>query len=512
MPSPSTLAAAGAGIMATTAMPPFQGTGLLIIPAVTLLLGALRAAESPARTAWVFGLAHQASLLHWLYLLGPDAPIASRTLVPAMATGAIVYVSLFYLLFGWWWGLARRFLGQPAALALTTPLWMGMESLRGAGELAFPWCLSGASILATPWLGLTAAGGESAVGALAVVAASALAAWSAVAARDGRFRVVALASTCALVVGAVLLIGGSRVPSAVDDAPVFRIAAVQADVALSDKWRRDLRDSTIAPYTALTVEAARRGADLVVWAETAVPAYLRVPSNRRMFEWVSALADTNDVHLFTGHPDVEASVDGNHRKYNGSSLFDADGVRRDGYAKHHLLPFGERMPFQWLIPSLGRLDLGQAEWRMGPKPVPMHAAVDGDTLSLAAMICFESCLSSLSRHAARHGAGLLVNITNDGWFGFTAGPIQHAEMARLRAAETGLPLVRCANNGLSFITDNRGAVIDRAELGERRVVMADIAQGPGGTFFVRHGNLPLAVLLALWSLGVVVSVWRNRRG
>ena len=163
-------------------------------------------------------------------------------------------------------------------------------------------------------------------------------------------------------------------------------------------------------------------------------------------------------------------------------------------------------------PALGRLDLGQAEWRSGERPSPMTFGVGADSLSFAAMICFESCFDRLSRHAARTGAEMLVNITNDGWFGFTAGPIQHAEMARLRAAETGLPLVRCANNGLSFITDARGAVLDRAELGERRVVIAEVRPGTGRTTFVRYGHRPLIVLLLVWTLGVVASVVRSRRG
>ncbi len=512
IPAPATMAAVGAGIMATTAMPPFKGTGLLIIPALALLIGSLRVATSPARTAWIFGLVHQGTLLHWLFLLGPDAPIASRTLVPAMAAGAIVYVSLFYMLFGWAWGIVRRRGGSAMALAVSTPLWTAMEALRGAGEMGFPWCLSGASILATPWIGLASAGGELALGAWTMGAASVLAGWSAAAALDDRMKTVAQASSIALLVGTLALAIGARPVSAPDDAPTFRVAAVQADVALSDKWKTDRRDSTTVPYTDLTTEAADAGAEFVVWAETAVPAYLRVPSNRAMLQWVSALADTNDVHLFTGHPDVEASLDGNHRKFNGSSLFDADGVRRGGYAKHHLLPFGERMPFQRLIPALGDLDLGQAEWESGPKPTPLHAVIRGDTLSFAGLVCFESCFSGLSRHAARSGAGALVNITNDGWFGYTAGPVQHAEMARLRAAETGLPLIRCANNGRSFVTDARGRALERLGLGQRGIVVADLTPGMGATPFVRFGHWPLTVLLLVWSAASVFLFRRERDG
>jgi len=508
------LLAVCAGVMATSAMPPLRGTGWLILPALTLLFTVLRTTSRPALAGWLFGLAHQASLLHWLFLLGPEAPIASRVLVPVAAAAAIVYASLFYLLLGWLAGRTTRLYGASAALLALPVLWTGIEALRTAGELGFPWCLSGMAFLQTPLYGLAAAGGELALGAAAAITAALLAALPGLAGARSPARDARAVATAAALAAAGLATWGALAALADRgdgraDARSVRIAAVQADVALRDKWAKGRIDSTMVPYTILTAEAARAGAELVVWAETSVPAYLMYEP--RLLRWVRTVADTNDVHLFAGFPDATLEADGRQRRNNASGLFDPEGVLRDRYAKHHLLPFGERMPWQSVMPWLSRIDLGQAEWQPGDPPASMALHLDdGRDLALGGLICYESIFPSLTRHAVSAGANVLVNITNDGWFGRTAGPVQHAEMARMRAAECGVPLVRCANNGISYITDDRGAVRQRAGLGERTLVIDDVVPGRGRTLFVRHGSWPLAGLLLFWTLMafVVVKRWK----
>jgi apolipoprotein N-acyltransferase len=503
--SSSTLIAAVAGLMATTAMPPFHHTGVLIIPALALLFLAVLQSERPARTAWAFGLVHQLTLLHWLFMLGDAAPIASRTLVPLSAAGAIVYVSLYVLAWGRLVGLVRDHLGHGFALVMIPLLWTGMEWVRGVGDLAFPWCLSGAAVLTTPWTLLAAAGGELGLGACIALIATALVAW---AWRAQWNRVLAWTLTCAVLLMVVMVALGVS-SRRVTDGPVFRVASIQADVALADKWDSAKRDSTLVPYTKLSRNAAADGADLLIWAETSIPAYLRY--DRNLSGWVKGMADSLNVHMFVGHPEALPGVEGQHLRYNGSSLFDTAGVRVDGYRKHHLLPFGEVMPFQKLFPFLGQLDLGQAEWDLGQAPSPMPVVVAGDTLSFAALICYESCFAGLSHNAVLAGANALVNITNDGWFGHTAGPVQHGEMARLRAAECGVPLIRCANNGVSFITDDLGNKTVELGLGQRGVVMDDVVLSGGSTAFVRYGSRPVWIGLMAWTvIGLIIARRKQR--
>ncbi len=504
------LAAVCAGVMATIAMPPFHGTGWLIIPSLTILFALLRLTDRPALLGWLFGVAHQASLLHWLFLLGPEAPIASRVLVPVAAGAAILYASLYYLLFGWLMGRVVWLRGGRVALLAAPVLWSLVEGLRTVGELGFPWCLSGMAFLQSSLYPLAAAGGEMALGTgaafLAALTAS-LADFRRV--RDGRV----IATVGALVLGCMILWGGLVIQAGGDDAdearPTVRVAAVQANVALRDKWAKGRLDSTLVPYTTLTHEAVNAGAEFVVWAETAVPAYLMYES--RLLGWARGLADSNDIFLFTGFPDANQNADGKQIRTNGSGLFGPQGLLRDRYHKHHLLPFGERVPFQKLMPLLGKLDFGQAEWHAGERPHPITVPVaPGRSLHFGGLICYEVIFPSLSRHAVHEGADVLVNITNDGWFGETTGPVQHAAMARMRAAECGVPLIRCANNGISFVTDHRGALIESIGLGERGLIVVDLAPGPADTSYSRRGLRPLTILLALWSLIVIAFALRRR--
>ena len=253
---------------------------------------------------WIFGLVHQATLLHWLYLLGPEAAISSRGLVPLAATGAILYASLYYLLLGWSFGFIRGRLGSGAALALVPVLWTAMEAWRGAGELGFPWCLSGAAFIGTPVLPLAAAVGELGLGAASAFSAAALAGlWR----RRGDERLAAL-GLCSCVIAAWVLINlgaGWRAEPATGginggEQPV-RIASVQANVALADKWREGKRDSSIAPYTELTRSAAvppgsrlpksrPNSLSAIRWMNWPIPLKSHLAPKAEMWYWIKSSA------------------------------------------------------------------------------------------------------------------------------------------------------------------------------------------------------------------------------
>jgi apolipoprotein N-acyltransferase len=252
------------------------------------------------------------------------------------------------------------------------------------------------------------------------------------------------------------------------------------------------------------MRAGREGADLVVWAETAVPDYLILVPD--LLDWIRHLAIDARVNLFLGYPHARM-LPGHEQplRYNGAGLFGPDGRLKDFYAKAHLLPFGENMPFSSVLPFLSKIDFGQAEWAPGAPPAPIRVDTSHGEYSIACLICFEAILPGLSRGAVRRGAEYLVNITNDGWFGETAGPRQHAELARMRAAECGVPMVRCANNGISYITDDRGGFLCWAGLQRRVLLMDDVPPGRGATLFVRVGAWPLAILLVLWTAGVILA-------
>jgi apolipoprotein N-acyltransferase len=483
---------------------------------LALLFGVLLFSERPARTAWFFGLAHQATLLHWLFLLDPSKTIPTRALVPIQASAAILYVSCFYLALGWVFGQLRDRLGRVPALLLLPVLWTATEALRSRGELAFSWCLSGSAVIGTPLMSLARTSGEIGICAgLSFVAVTVTVLW---ATKTGKLAIATTFRRALLGAGCLLwvaLLAGSwvrpaAVSPAVDAVDTIRVAAVQADVALAVKWVDAKIDSTKVPYTALTLRAADSGAEFVVWAETAVPAYLRY--DKDLLKWARQLVRDSGVWLYTGFPDADRDPDGKLRTYNSSGLFSPEGQILDRYAKYHLLPIGESMPFTSLFPFLSKVDVGQAEWTPGDPPQPMTVTTERGKFRFSGLVCFESIFSHLARHSVRLGSQCLVVITNDGWFGKSAGPRQHTWMARMRAVECGVPVIRCANNGISFICDADGRYLSWLDLGRRGVAHANLRPGDGRTMYVAFGAWPLFGFLVIWSLAVLVLRRRNDAG
>ena len=533
-----TLIAVVAGLMLTTAMPPFRGTAVLAPLALALFFHALREAPRPGRLATWFGLAHVGPLLLWLFFLDPAKSIPTRLLVPVQALAAILFVAAHYTVLGLVVGRIRRTVGPRLLLGLLPLLWMLVELLRswGLGELGFPWCLSGAAWLHSPVRPLYAAAGELGLGGATALLAATLVAlldlWrvrrTGRAGPDGAVasdpagvatRRLARGLTAATLVLWLLLAAGSR-PLGEDvrghrrTAPL-PVAAIQADVDQADKWDDAKIDSTRIPYTRLTHRAAAAGAELVVWAETAIPAYVRY--ERGLLDWVRGLAREREVAILTGFPDARRVADpdageGQTRleKFNAAGLFSSTGTLLETYGKHHLVPIGESMPFQRWIPALGRIDVGQAEWTRGERPGPMTLATARGEVPLFTLICYEAAFGNLARGAVQRGGRVMVNITNDGWFGHPSGPRQHAALARIRAIECGVPLVRSANNGISLIAGPDGTVLDRLALDRRGLVAATVPVVARGTLFVRLGWWPVLLFLAVWSTVALAMLWRLR--
>ncbi|MCP4292826.1 MAG: apolipoprotein N-acyltransferase [bacterium] len=507
--------AALAGLLVTLGLPPVPGTGLLVPVGLALLMVLLKDTPRPGRLLWVFALFHQTSLLHWLFLLIPAKTIPTRALVPIQASLAIFYVTVFYLLLGWLFGLLKRRLGSVTALLLMPVLWTGMEALRAQGEMAFPWCLTGSSVVSGPLMGWLRASGEIGISSLVIFLSVAMAfVWFWYQNRKSNRLPVLVANLGFGILLLSIVIASQMKPQwgaseSIDQASMqattsvpLRIAAIQANVSLADKWQKGKIDSTRVPYGQLTRQAAENGADFVIWAETALPAYIRFDT--RHLVWLRNLIRESGVALFTGFPDAERLANGTTEKFNSSGLFDSGGTLLDRYAKYHLLPIGEAMPFTSFFPGLAKIDVGQAEWTPGQPPEAMVLPTENGGFPFSGLICFESILAHQARNSVRRGSRCLVVLTNDGWFGKTAGPKQHTKMALLRAAENSVPLIRCANNGISLISDDKGRVQAELGLGLRGVVQAEVLPGSGQTMYVRYGAWPLFWFLMTWTVAVVL--------
>lgn len=493
--------AAASGLLLGAAFLPTALPTLAWVAFVPLLLVLERRLAEGATIRSLFAVGYVAGFaffltgMHWIALLDEVAltvPVL-KYVGWVLAGGYLaLYWALAVALAAW---LARRS-GVPARFTFVAAM-LAVEELRGSGELGFPWFQPGYTQHPVPAALALAALGSVTLVTLWVLLVNALAtsAWRA---RTPR-AVLALAAVLAL---PWALPAAWRAPERGDGRP--RVALIQGNIPGRIKWSGQHQREILASFIALTDSAARGEPRPVlhVWPETATGSYLRRQVDQSL--QVSALAARVGAPVFSGYADFDYGPDGRPRSWNSAGQWGSDGRLSDRYAKRHLVPFGERMPFQWLVPALGQLDLGQAEWEAGTRTVLLPGALG----PMGTLVCFESIFPDLARRDVRAGAQVLVNITNDEWFGNSAALYQHAAMAPFRAAENGVPLIRCANTGLTMICDAGGRVVARAPVFEATALVAPVPPARSRTLYGTLGDWPgVLAVLAVAALGLVPA-WR----
>jgi len=459
---------------------------------------------------YTFGFAFYVVGIHWIALLSDVAITAPWLKYPAWITAALylaLYSGLTTLAAGW---LARR---ARVPLALTFPVaLMVVEELRGSGELGFTWFQPGyTQHTYVPILQLASLGSVTLV-TLWIALVNVLV-WRAFGG-DARLR----AAMGALLALLLPWLWGGRVLAAAprETGPV--VALVQGNIAGEIKWSGQHQKQILETFLELSAQAARATPrpTLLIWPETATGSYMRKQPEQAIA--IAHFVARDSVPILSGFADYGVGPDGRLRAYNAAGLFAPGGSQRIGlleapdgerqiYAKRHLVPFGERMPFQWLIPALGKIELGQAEWAPGRDPVlfPSEAG------PFSTLVCFESIFPALARSDVRRGARWLVNITNDEWFGNGAALYQHAAMAVFRAAEHHVPLARCANTGLTVLVDGYGRITHRLPVFTPAVLSAPLATPGPRTHYTSIGDWPgLLCGIAFAVIVLRASVVRRR--
>jgi len=248
-----------------------------------------------------------------------------------------------------------------------------------------------------------------------------------------------------------------------------------------------------------------RGVEMIVWPETAVPLY--VTHSSTYLDTIAALAAEAGAHILTGFPDYQRGENGI-TYYNSAMLVSPDRGPVREYRKIHLVPFGEMIPYEDRISFLKNINFGEGDF----SPGRFYEVFQVGSRKFSVAICFEAIYPSLVRKFVARGAGFIVNITNDEWFGASAGPYQHAEMAVMRSVECRVGLARCANTGLSMLVDPYGRVTRRTELFTRDTLVGDVAEGSGRTPYRRAGHLvDLGLLVVPLALAALTCLPRFRR-
>ena len=290
-----------------------------------------------------------------------------------------------------------------------------------------------------------------------------------------------------------------------------RAAVIQGSIPQDAKWKADRQRRTTDHYIELTRnflgENPGESYDLIVFPETALPYYLTDPVFEEYRERVAGLARQLDTPILVGSLEGRRGDPG-HPIYNRAFLMDREGELIDFADKVHLVPFGEYLPLPQLFSYLDQLTAESGRFTHGDShralPLP-----EGD-LRLGIFICYESIFPGITRTLALDGANLLINTTNDAWFGYTSAPYQHMAMAAVRAVESGLPLVRAANTGISGAVAPNGRILAATELFQTTAIDVTLPSPVPATFYVRHGNVLL--LLCALGLAAAAAIARRRHG
>jgi apolipoprotein N-acyltransferase len=488
------LVCAGSGLCAGFCFWPYR-TGFLaffILIPFLMFSGLRRGRARVLLNSFVFGLTYFLGSLYWIAMLNKDQITVPWLRLPA-ALVLCLYLSLFMILTGF---LSRRLavLGIPFEVAFAL-CWAGVEYLRSLGPLGFPWASIGYS--QTPYLPI--------LQQASVVGVYGLSFWIVLV--NGMLTRMLLARKIKQVVAVVLVfvipvIAGRAVLGLPTSHQGVSVSLVQPNISGSIKWDAAYQDSTMRILSALTVESSP--STMVIWPETAVPFYIR--HRPAAMTAVAALARHTGSYILLGFPDYEEEA-GEIRFYNSAMLVSPWRQVAAEYRKIHLVPFGEMIPFEDRFPFLRRIDLGEGDFSAGTE----HTVFEVDGKRFGVAICFESIYPGLIRRLVDAGAGFIVNITNDEWFGPSLGPHQHAQMAVMRAVECGVGLARCANTGISMLVDPRGRVTARSRLFTQGTLTGTVAVATVRTPYLRVGRfLEVALASAALLLGALSCLPRYR--
>ncbi len=492
------------GVVATGALPPYFLPPLLIVAfgGLIWLLDKCRPRRA-ALTGWWFGFGHMVSGLYWIaHAFFVDAErFAMLTPLPVLGLPAFLalYPAAATALTAW---LTRPGWTRVAVFAAA---WTLAEWLRGLLFTGFPWNFIGYSWAGTGGLAVLQFSALGGILGLSLVTVLVAALPALLASDDRRFR-IAVPMAGFLLLAAIAGAGFIRLAQTPPDIDGVWLRVVQPNIAQADKWQRTLRQRNLDLHLELVGQDSRKPITHVIWPETAVPYFLANDPARRA-EIASALPP--GATLLAGTIRLTAAADEPRRAWNSLVAIRGDGSTVATYDKRHLVPFGEYLPLRNLVAGLGLEKLASAviagdfESGRGPLWLTLPGAPP-----VRPLICYEGVFRDEISGSTPPRPAWLLNATNDSWFGTSAGPHQHLAIARTRAVEQGLPLVRAANTGISTIVDAHGRIRDKLGLGRRGILDGALPGAlPEPTLYNQYGDWPVGALIVVI---LFVAVWQRR--
>jgi apolipoprotein N-acyltransferase len=495
-----------AGLLWTGAFPNFNLAGLAWIAPGLLWFAAVDQKPGEAfRLGYVCGLVHYLSSLYWLLLI----PFVVGAVVGWIALS--LYLSLYPAL--WVWLCSRLFSGLPGRPGiavsgdwwqrslrgvLCAALWVSLEMVIGRFLSGFPWNLLGASqYRILPLIQIASVTGVYGISFLVVwfSVSLGLAAIRLTRGEGSRWSWLAELRIALAGITVVAMFGIHRVLTVPPPGRRLSLALVQPGIPQQVIWDHTQDDRRFKEIMNLSEAALATAPDALIWPEASMP-----DLSEKDFQSLTNLLARHGAWMIFGADDEERSAGANGSEdtqyFNAAFLFTPRGKYAASYHKQRLVMFGEYLPLARWFPFLRRLIPVPADFSPGRGPVAF--VLSGPEARIGVLICFEDVFPHFVRSSVDDGTDLLLNLTNDGWFGRSAAQWQHAASAVFRAVENGLPLVRCTNNGLTCWVDARGRMVEILGLSSGDVYAAGFltaviplpaaAQKEEPTFYRRHGD------------------------
>ena len=402
--------------------------------------------------------------------------------------------------------------GRRVLLLLFPVFYAGLEMTRTYGDFAFPWShlgyVFGNQLELLQMLSYIGIFGYT----MLVVASNQVVARAVSRYFEGLSNLKASIPSFAVpvIIFALLLLQGSVVLSKAEAKPFYgaedegnpSVALVQPSIQQGAKWSKERFDGIVLKTLGMVYDSVPDGTNLIVLAETAIPDHIRRQPD--VIRDLHRVSNRKNSQVLTGALDYRRNPPGSVRKYdiyNAAFLFtpEEQGFPQR-YIKKHLVPFSERIPFDEIFPILNYVDFGEGDFVAG-KETPVYAP-----FRWTPYICYDAIFGDLVREAIRSGSRLMVNITNDGWFGRSTAPFQHLNLVRYRAIENGMPVARLANSGVSAFVDQYGHYDGNTEIFTDRVVIRKVPLKTRDTFYSHAGDFIEMFLLWFCAVYIVVVI------
>jgi apolipoprotein N-acyltransferase len=492
------------GLLLILSFPKF-GNGMVAWLALIPLLHALRDAKPSEgfKTGFITGLIAYCGILYWVSCVIVEygnLPIYIGMLAVLLLAA---YLSLYTAFFAMALCELRK---RGNSVFLWAPLlWTVLEFARSHLLTGFPWenlaysqYLNGNIIQIadiTGIYGITFA----IVLVNAVIENVMTATW-----QRRKYPVFEIASVCVVLI-AIYGYGHYRtadIGERLEKASPFEVSLIQGNIDQNLKWDARYQSQTLDIYRSLTMGAIPAHDGLIVWPETAAPFYFERDDQLRAK--VIDLARLSERPILFGSPNVEEES-GRVSFMNSAFFLQPDGVVVGRYDKVHLVPYGEYVPLRKFFPFMGKIVSGIGDFRPGKgfDPIEHHNRRFG------ILVCYEGIFPEAAREYKNKRANLLVNITNDAWFGKTSAPYQHLSMTVFRAVENRLFVIRAANTGISAIIDPTGKIISQSELFTRTILQNSVRFISCKTFYAEHGDI-FVLVCALSLMCCIFIIFRRK--